>query len=149
VNEFSQQHPVDKLIIDLRWNNGGDTTLTPPILATLLGNTQLMQPGRFFVITSGYRTYSAAQNMASMLWRYTPAIFVGDTTGSSPNFIGEDVPQELPYSKLEVSISDLYWQGGWPTDYHQWVPPLLYTPRVFADYGQNRDPAMEAILAYR
>jgi hypothetical protein len=34
-------------------------------------------------------------------------------------------------------------------DYRTWVAPLLYAPPSFELYKANRDPALEAILAYR
>jgi tetratricopeptide (TPR) repeat protein len=148
VAQFVQEHPVDKLTLDMRWNNGGDTGLVPPVLESLIRDVKIDQPGKLFVIV-GHRTFSAAQNAVTMIARFTPAIFVGDTTGSSPNFIGEDVALQLPYSKLMVSISDLYWQSSWPTDYRAWIPPLIYSPPSFAEYRQNQDRALEGILNYR
>jgi hypothetical protein len=80
---------------------------------------------------------------------HTNALFVGEPTGSSPNFIGETIRVELPYSKMTGSVSDLYWQTSWPMDHRPWIAPLLYTPPTFAAYRQGRDPALEAILNYR
>ena len=139
---------MDKLVLDMRWNNGGDTTLVPIVLSSLIRDSKIDQPDKLFVIT-GHRTFSAAQNAVTMIARFTPTIIVGDTTGSSPNFVGEDSAVQLPYSKLMVSISDLYWQSSWPTDYRVWIPPLIYAPLRFAEYRENRDGAMEAILDYR
>jgi hypothetical protein len=34
-------------------------------------------------------------------------------------------------------------------DYRTWIAPHIYTPPTFAAYRENRDPAMEAILACR
>jgi tetratricopeptide (TPR) repeat protein len=148
VSQFIQDHPVEKLVLDMRWNNGGDTGLVPVVLSSLIRDVKVDQPGKLFVIT-GHRTFSAAQNAVTMITRLTAAIVVGDTTGSSPNFIGEDAALELPYSKLMLSISDLYWESSWPTDHRTWIPPLLYTPPRFAEYRENRDGAMDAILEYR
>ena len=103
--------------------------------------------GKLFIVI-GRRTFSAAQNAATLLERHTEAIFVGEPTGSSPNFIGEGVSFTLPYGNVFVSLSDLYWQSGWPRDRRKWIAPLLYTPPSFAAYRVNRDPAMEAILDY-
>jgi hypothetical protein len=55
----------------------------------------------------------------------------------------------VPYTRMRGSVSDLYWQSSWPLDYRTWIAPLLYAPPSFALYRANRDPAMEAILAYR
>lgn len=146
--QFVNENAVEKLVLDVRWNNGGDTTLVQPLLHGLIRSDKINQPGKLFVII-GRRTYSAAQNTATMIERHTKAIFVGEPTGSSPNFIGEDNAFELPYSKLMASISDLYWQSSWPDDHRPWIAPLLYTPPTFAALRANRDLALEAILAYR
>lgn len=143
---FIADHPVEKLVLDLRWNNGGNTFLEMPLLYGLIGCEKVNQPGKLFVIV-GRRTFSAAQNLAVMIERHTNAIFAGEPTGSSPNFIGESIPFELPYSKLKGTISDLYWQSAWPMDHRTWIAPRLYTPPTFAAYAENRDPALEAILA--
>jgi hypothetical protein len=96
----------------------------------------------------GRQTFSAAMNGAAEIERHTNAIFVGEPTGSSPNFVGETIPVNLPYSKMRGSISDLYWQSSVAMDYRTWISPLVYAPPSFVVYAANRDPAMEAIMAY-
>ncbi len=145
--KFINEHPVEKLVVDMRWNNGGDTTIVQPLIHGLIRCDKINQRGKLFVII-GRRTFSAAQNTATYIERHTRAIFIGEPTGSSPNFIGEDNAFELPYSKLMVSISDLYWQSSMPDDHRTWIAPLLYRPPTFAAYRLNRDSAMEAILAF-
>ena len=146
--KFVEEQDVEKLVLDMRWNNGGNTYLSMPLLHGLIRSRKLSRRGHLFVVI-GRGTFSAAQNTATFIERHTPAIFVGEPTGSSPNFVGEDNLTLLPYSKLPVSISDLYWQTSWPTDRRPWIAPLLYAPPTFDLYRANRDPAMEAILAYR
>jgi hypothetical protein len=146
--KFINEHEVEKLVIDMRWNNGGNTLLAPPLLYSLIKTDKVNQKGKLFVII-GRRTFSAAQNTTTFLERHTKAIFVGEPTGSRPNFVGEETPFTLPYSKVLVNVSDLYWQSSWPFDYRTWIAPQIYTPPTFAAYRANRDPAMEAILAYR
>lgn len=143
---FIDEHAVDKLVIDVRWNNGGNTFLEMPLIHRLIGSAKINQRGKLFIIT-GRRTFSAAQNFSSLVERHTEAIFVGEPTGASPNFVGESIPLELPYSKITGTISDLYWQSAWAMDYRTWIAPRLYAPPTFAAYAANRDPALEAILA--
>lgn len=140
----AQEH-VRRLIVDLRWNGGGNTFLVMPLLHRLLGLGKLGRPGALFVLV-GRRTFSAAQNFASLLDRHAQPIFVGEPTGSSPNFVGESVPFTLPYSGARVMVSDLYWQNGWPMDHRTWIPPHLYVPPTFAALRDNLDPALDAIL---
>jgi hypothetical protein len=131
------------LVIDLRWNPGGNTFLVQPMLSRLVAS-HVNRPGGLFVII-GRKTYSAAQNTAVFLERQTHAVFVGEPTGSSPNFIGETTPFVLPWSRLEVNVSDLYWQSSWPMDPRPWIAPHLYAPPTFAAYAAGRDPALEAV----
>ncbi len=133
----------ERLIIDIRMNKGGNTTLEWPFLYKLIASP-LNQRGRLFVII-GRRTWSAAQNFATYLDVHTNAIFVGEPTGSSPNFTGESVEFRLPWSGTRVNISDLNWQSGWPWDRRPWIPPDLYAPPTWEAYRTGRDVALEAI----
>lgn len=137
---------VERLVIDMRWNNGGNTQLVTPLLAAILASDKVNRRGRLFAVV-GRRTFSAAQNAASLLERFTNVTFVGEPTGSSPNFVGEERPFVLPYSKLTVNVSRFRWQSSYPQDRRTWIAPLLYVPPTFADYRAKRDAALDAILA--
>jgi hypothetical protein len=144
---FMREHEVAKLVIDMRENHGGDTFLVRPLIHALIRDDSFRQARKLFVVI-GRVTFSAAMNTVDFFERNTDAIFVGEPTGTSPNFIGEIAPVTLPYSKLEASISDLYWESGWPMDHRIWTAPLLYTPPTFAAYRENRDLALEAVFSY-
>ena len=144
---FINDNETEKLIIDLRRNAGGNTFLHRPLLLGLIRNEKINQRGKLFVII-GRNTFSAAINASTMIEDYTNAIFVGEPTGASPNFVGETTLVTLRHSQLQFSISDLYWQTSWPMDHRRWIAPRLYIPPSFAAYRINRDPALEAILAY-
>jgi tetratricopeptide (TPR) repeat protein len=146
--KFVADNDVDKLVIDMRWNNGGNTFLSQPLLYSLIRSEKINQRGKLFVII-GRRTFSAAQNTATFFERHTNATFVGEPTGSSPNFIGEETIFTLPYSKVLANVSDLYWQSAWPMDYRTWIAPQIYTPPTFAAFSAGRDPALEAILSIK
>jgi hypothetical protein len=145
---FIDEHDVERLVIDMRWNNGGNTALSHPLLLALIGNRKINQRGKLFVII-GRRTYSAAQNTVTYIERYTNATFVGEPTGSSPNFVGEEFPVTLPYSKIIVNVSHLFWESSVPQDQRMWLAPQVYTPPTFADFRAGRDPALRAIQDYR
>jgi tetratricopeptide (TPR) repeat protein len=143
---FIDDHPDRSLVIDLRWNGGGNTFIAQTLLHHLIGCANVRRRGGLFVII-GRGTFSAAQNTATAIQRETDAIFVGEPSGSRPNFVGETAPFELPYSKTIANVSDLYWQTSWPTDRRLWIAPDLYAPPALEAFRQNRDPALEAILA--
>ncbi len=145
---FMDDHDVERFVIDLRWNTGGTRLLNRQLVHRLIRNDKINQAGKLFVVV-GRHTVSAGMMLATEIEQNTDAVFVGEPTGSSPNFIGQDVSLRLPYSGMEGSLSDLYWQNSSATDFRAWIAPLLYTPPSFALYSSNRDPALEAILAYR
>lgn len=146
-NEIDER-AVDKFVIDLRWCNGGDTANALPLLYEIIRRDKINQRGKLFVVI-GRQTFSAAMNLASFLERHTNAIFVGEPTGDSPNFVGETTIVTLPYSKSRAIISDRYWQSSNPTDVRKWIAPMLYAPPKFVEYRINRDPALEAILSFQ
>jgi tetratricopeptide (TPR) repeat protein len=142
---FIAANQVDRLVIDLRWNNGGNAQLLTPLIAALLRSERINRRGRLVVLI-GPRTFSAAQSAATMIERYSNAMFVGEPTGSSPNFVGEEDAFTLPYSRLSVNVSHLEHQNSIPQDRRTWIAPLLLIPVTFADYRAKRDPALDAVL---
>lgn len=138
---------ADRLVIDLRWNGGGNTLKAMPLLTHILARPRLNRPNALFIII-GRNTFSAAQNTATMLGAHTEATFVGEPTGSSPNFTGEVIEFRLPYSGLTANVSDLYWQTSTPLDERTWIAPDLYTPPQLSDWVTGHDPALAAIHTY-
>lgn len=146
--DFVAQHEVERLVIDMRWNGGGNTLREWPLLRQVIADRKTNQRGSLFVII-GRGTFSAAQNGVNFLATHSRATFVGEPTGSSPSFIGETRHFTLPYSGVVMNVSDLHWVGTWPDDHRIWIPPTLYAPPTFAAFRENRDPALEAILSLR
>jgi hypothetical protein len=144
LSDFIESNDVQHLVIDMRTNGGGDTGLVLPLVHGLIACDKVNQPGKLFVII-GRRTFSAAQNTVNMIETHTKATFVGEPTGSRPNFVGESTWFLLPYHGNRVYCSSRYWQFRVSTDKRIWVEPQLAAPLSFAQYVENRDPAMEAI----
>jgi hypothetical protein len=142
---FINEHDVDKLVIDLSTNEGGDGRLNSPLVQAVMRNSKINQTGKLFVII-GRLTFSAAMDLSIQLERDTKAIFVGEPTGGSLNSIGEMNPVTLPYSKMAGSIASM--GGGASVDTRTWIAPRLYAPPSIAAYLAKRDPALDAILAY-
>jgi hypothetical protein len=139
---------IDALIVDIRYNGGGNTFVNVPLIEGIIRSDKLQTPGSLFVVI-GRNTFSAAQNTTSELERRTKAILVGEPTGSNPNFIGESLRIPLPHSGWAVSLSDLWWQHSMAMDYRVWTNPQLFAPPTAATLRAHRDPAMEVIAHYR
>lgn len=138
---YVDEHGVSRLVMDLRWNGGGDTFLAVPLVHHVIRHDHLD-----LYVVIGRHTFSAAQNLATMLELHVDPVFVGEPTGGRPNGVGERVEFELPYSRLKANIGDLYWQTSWPFDQRPAIAPHLYAPPTFEAFRAQRDPAMEAIL---
>lgn len=139
------EHPVDRVALDIRRNTGGEGGLNADVVKMLVRRTELDRPGALLVII-GRRTFSAAQLLAHELDRWTGATFVGEPTGSSPQFWGDHRFTELEHSGIDVSASPTWWQPGGPYDQREFLPPLLAFEPRFEDYVADRDPVMDAIL---
>jgi tetratricopeptide (TPR) repeat protein len=146
--EFIENHPVEKLVVDLRNNGGGTNLINKFLIQAILRTRKVNRRGHLFVIV-GRNTFSAAMNCAGDLERWTEAVFAGEPSGSSPNFIGDTSRVILPYSGLRASISNLMWQNSVAWDDRTWIGPQLYYAPTFSDWVANRDPVMDAILAFQ
>jgi len=147
VSRFVDANPVDKLVIDVRLNGGGNNYLNLPLLRWILRVDKVNQPGKMFTII-GRQTFSAAQNFVNMMQKYTQTIFVGEPTGEAPNMFGDPARIKLPNSGLEIRASTLWWQDVDQRDTRRWVAPRIAAEMSFDDYRRNVDPAMDAILHY-
>jgi C-terminal processing protease CtpA/Prc len=140
-----EANKAEHLVLDMRFNGGGNTDLIRPVLRGIIQKEKINRKGHLWVII-GRHTFSAAQNTVNLLDRETHALFVGEPTSSRPAFVGESTWFVLPHSRTRVFCSSRYWQYMDSTDERIWVPPDIVAEPTFADYACNRDPAMEAIL---
>jgi tetratricopeptide (TPR) repeat protein len=145
--EYIDKNDVQKLVLDIRLNGGGNNYLNKPIITNIIASKKINQKGKFFCII-GRRTFSAAQNLVNELEKYTEVIFIGEPTGENVNFYGDTKTETLPATKLPVNLSWLWWQNLDPRDKRKTTSPQLAADMSFADYYNNLDPAMDAILNY-
>ena len=144
---FVDTAAVDRLVLDLRLNRGGDGTHNRPLLLALIKARKLDGRGKLFTII-GRSTFSAAQFLVNELEHYTDAVFVGEPSGGKVNSYGDSRKIMLPNSGITVRVSTLWWQED-PRDTRQWKAPDIAAELTSQDYRENRDPALRAVLAYR
>ncbi len=137
---------VERVIIDVRLNGGGNNELNRPIWHALLKSDRLNQKGRLWVVI-GPKTFSAAMNFVDDMELNTNATFVGEPTGETPNMWGDPVSLKLPNSGIVVQTSTLWWQIEDPRDRRPFRAPDIPAEMSFADYANNVDPVLSAIFA--
>lgn len=142
----ADEHEVERVVVDLRQNGGGSSSVIAPLYAGLGARKKLRERGRLFVAI-GPSTFSSAMMNAVELKNGYGAILVGQPTGGKPNHYGEVKSFELPHSRLAVQYSTKHFtqvEGDPPA-----VEPDVAVPLAWSDWTNGRDPVLEAILAWR
>jgi hypothetical protein len=139
MNNFSATHAVSRLVIDLRNNGGGDSTILQAFINGVAATPDINRPDRLFVII-GRQTFSSALLNAISLRQQTNGTFVGEPTGGKPNAYGEVQSFNLPNSQLTVQYSTKFFQTV-PGDPLSLFPDNLIQLSS-ADYLAGRDPVM-------
>jgi hypothetical protein len=138
--------PANRLIIDMRWNEGGNYAHGREYLVyKLIFMPALNRAGHLFIVT-GRGTFSAGMTNVTDLRRETEAILVGEPTGARPNAYQENHMFTLPFSKLRASCAKLRYR----------FQPELQTEAVMPDetinpdwvlFKAGKDAALQWILA--
>ena len=137
---------VDKLIIDLRFNNGGNGLIALPFINEIIKRDYVNRNGSLFVV-SGKRTYSAASIFMYELAVHTQAIFVGEPDGcGSDLFSNSSLAGNLPNSGFPLWIPRLRFTSRWPLNNPEYFMPHIPAPFSSHDYFNGNDPAMDLIL---
>jgi hypothetical protein len=76
-------HPIEKVVVDLRTNTGGDFTLLQPLVELLSQHPKIDRRGTLYTLISPV-TFSAAGVFAGILERRTKTLFVGEPGGFAP-----------------------------------------------------------------
>jgi hypothetical protein len=144
------------IIIDLRFNIGGNLNITRDFMQALPG---LAQGGRVYAITSG-RTFSAAISSLGYLRQAAGdrLVIVGEPIGDRLEFWAEGDIMRLPglgALMLYATERHNYMTGCPEEDCHASIrehpirvtglQPDIAAPLRYADFRAGRDPAMEAV----
>jgi tetratricopeptide (TPR) repeat protein len=147
VFKFIEENDVEKLVLDVRLNGGGNNYKNKPVIKGIIRSDKINKAGNFFVITGG-RTFSACQNLVNELSNYTEAIFIGEPTGENINFYGDNREVVLPNSKIPVRLSFAWWQDKPQWKGGPWTAPHLAVEMSFEDYRTNHDPVLQTALEF-
>lgn len=135
-----------RLVVDLRYNTGGNDRTYTHLLDVLATNPTLAQPGALVVLI-GRQTFSAGALFATEVGQRTSAVFVGEDTGGSPNLYANPRPLTLPNSGIVVNVSSKYYDTGGPDDQRDAVSPDVSASATLADFLAGHDPVLDAAVA--
>ena len=137
---------INKFIIDLRFNDGGNGVLILPFLNQIIKREDINKAGSLFVI-SGKRTYSAASVFMNELAVHTQTIFLGEPDGcGSDLFSNNRLAGNLPHSGFPLWIARLHFTNRWPVNGPEFFMPHFPAPFSSHDYFSGFDPALNLAL---
>ena len=140
------RNPVRKLVIDLRYNSGGNGDLVPRF-ADALKVRAPRPPWRQLYVLLGPKTFSAAIMLAHGIQASVPdAVTVGEPSGAGYNSFGDPMDFEIEGTGLRLSVSTLYHQLGRFDDFRPYIPVNLPAVMTARDYFAGRDPPLELVL---
>ncbi len=147
VFDFIENNEVEKLVIDVRLNGGGNNYKNKPVVTGIIETEKINETGKLFVII-GRRTFSACQNLINEFSNYTNAIFVGEPSSENINFYGDNREVQLPNTGIKTYLSFAWWQDKPQWEGGPWTAPHLAVESTFAQYMNNEDPVLDAALAF-
>jgi hypothetical protein len=141
---LAEEKKPARLIVDLRYNEGGSTRVIKPFLDGLATRPWLDRKDCLIVLI-GRRTFSSASLNALEIQLTGKATFVGEPTGGSPSsHFRESTQFELPNSKLAIGITTRFVSMD---DRGSSVLPDIAVAASSQDVFAGRDPAMEKALS--
>ena len=147
MSDILKRERPDKLVIDLRHNNGGDYNVGLKYLIELLRkNNKINQRGHLFVLI-GADTFSAAMSNAAQFRAMTNAMLVGQPIGERPNSYQEPRQFRLPNSHLVVRYSTRYYKFVEGRD--NVVAPDKEIAPTWEDYKSGHDVVLDWVLAFK
>lgn len=151
---ISSQSPR-KLVLDLRFNTGGDLQRAKPLMDALAQSRLGSGPGAIAVLV-GPVTFSAGITAAASLRSKSKAIFVGAHPGDRPDFWAEGGNVTLPNSRIDMHYADgrhQYSDAPLPKDVQEYLSlnidvrslePDIVVDWTWRDYVSGADPAATA-----
>jgi tetratricopeptide (TPR) repeat protein len=138
---------IDKFVLDLRFNNGGNGLTTIPFINEIIKRDNINRLGRFYTII-GRRSFSAAVLLVAEMMIHTNMLMVGEPAGAAENMLSDMVLGGiLPNSGAQLFLSSAYINIAWPAGKNYTIPPHYPAPLYSSDFFSGRDPAVDAIFA--
>ena len=138
---------IDKFILDLRFNSGGNGLMVLPFMNEIIKRDNINRLGHLYVLT-GRRSFSAAVLLVAEMMLHTRALLVGEPCGAAQNMFSDMVNLgTLPNSGTVLVVSSEYFNIAWPAGKNHTIPPHFPAPFSSTDFFSGKDPALEAIYA--
>ncbi|MBU3089422.1 peptidase S41 [Clostridium gasigenes] len=139
--KFMEKNNVNKLVVDLRNNTGGDSRLLEPFIKYVQENDKINKFGKLFIVI-GRDTFSSALLNAFSFKNNTNATLIGEPTGGKPNCYGEIEKFNLPNSKFLITYSTEYYNLIEDDNSDSLLPDINVEVGIY-DFINGKDPVLE------
>ena len=143
--QFLDEHPVERVIIDMRQNPGGEPMTAAPLIEGLAARKRLGEEGRLFVLT-GRRTFSAAVTNTADLRRLAGARLVGEAPRGKPNHPGEGRDIVLEQTGVVAAVSTQFVERDPDLGEALYLPVDIPVVCTWEAFEEARDSGLEAAL---
>ena len=143
---YMDGNPVERLIVDVRQNAGGEPKIAEPLIEGLEQRSEFGEAGRLFVLV-GRRTFSAALTNAAQLRSRAGALIVGEPPRGKPNSPSEGRDIDLKRTKMWVTVSTQFVERDPELGGADYLPVDIDAAYTFEQYRNAEDPALDAALA--
>ena len=135
----------EKLVIDFRFNSGGNYNRSRPLIDAIKEREWLDQKGKVWAIT-GRRTFSAASAACIFLKQETNAQLIGEAGRTHPNLADNNEYMTLPNSGYLIEYTTIV-KEHWPErpDLDR-IPVDVEIPVTFENYSKGVDAVMEYLM---
>lgn len=134
---------IEKFVIDLRHNSGGDSSVINPFLNSIPKFFSDKPEIDIFIIT-GRDTFSSGIMAVLDIKERVSVTLIGESTGGSPNSYGEVATFQLPNTKIPIQYSIKYFELT--NDGANAITPDIIIKPTINDYIENKDVIMDYIL---
>jgi hypothetical protein len=152
VTSLLEKHPVKGLIVDVRFNTGGDAGVSTPLVETLAPRLK----GLPVIVLTSRTTFSAGITQAAQWKQYANASVIGEPVGDGLDLWSEGGNLVLPNSGLTVHYANgfhAYSQKDYPVfkpyfadlNVATLIPTQVIEP-TWSQYRQGKDPVLDAAL---
>jgi hypothetical protein len=133
--------PIDRVIVDLRANGGGNSTVIKPLIDGLRARKALSARGHLYALT-GPATFSSGL-LAAWSLKNINAILVGEAPGENLNSYSEVRSITLPHSQVVIQYTTKFNKLGKDG---QGLEPDVKATRSISDMLNGRDAVLERAI---
>ncbi len=147
---FVYKNSVEKIIVDLRRNTGGNSTVLQPFIKGLKKYIEVKPDTKVYILV-GRKTFSSGMFAIYDIMDTVPnAISIGEPTGGGIDRFGEQKIFNLPHSQIEIKYSHKYFEFSKIYKYQNsatntFIPDVVL-PLTFEDYVEKNDIALNHAL---